>query len=266
MIAGRQRRRARPRVAARRRRRGGDRHRATATGACSPSATRPPTCWPRRCSTCSPGPRSPSGRRSRTASTTTSSSPGRRRRPRSSPTTSSASRPGCARSSPSRSRSSATRSRPTRPARSFADHPFKLEIIDGAGRRPDVGHRAGPGAHLREPASSRRTSRRSTGYPASSTSAAGPTSPTPDRPRALQADAGRRRLLAGRREEPDAAAHLRHGVGVEEGPRAATCTASRRPPSATTASSAPSSTCSRSPTRSARASRCSTPRAASSAG
>ena len=41
-----------------------------------------------------------------------------------------------------------------------------------------------------------------------------------------------------------------------------TCTGSRRPSSATTASSAPSSTCSRSPRRSVRASRCSTRRAA----
>ena len=85
-------------------------------------------------------------------------------------------------------------------------------------------------------------------------------------PRSLQADAGRRRLLARRREEPDAPAHLRHRVGVEEGARRSTCTASRRPRSATTASSAPSSTCSRSPRRSAPAWRCSTPRAASSAG
>ena len=33
-------------------------------------------------------------------------------------------------------------------------------------------------------------------------------------PRPLQAAEGRRRLLAGQREGPDAAAHLRHGVGV----------------------------------------------------
>ena len=70
----------------------------------------------------------------------------------------------------------------------------------------------------------------------------------------------------GDEKQPDAAAHLRHGVGVQEGPRRRTCTGSRRPRSATTASSAPSSTCSRSPRSSAPASRCSTPRAASSAG
>ena len=49
-------------------------------------ATRRRTCWPRRCSTCSPAPSSPSARRSRTASTTTSSCPTARtftrRRPR----------------------------------------------------------------------------------------------------------------------------------------------------------------------------------------
>ena len=51
----RQRRRARPRLAARRRRRGRDRHDRRATAASTRSATRRPTCWPRRCSTCSPG-------------------------------------------------------------------------------------------------------------------------------------------------------------------------------------------------------------------
>ena len=47
-----------------------------------------------------------------------------------------------------------------------------------------------------------------------------------------------RRLLAGQREGPDAAAHLRHGLGVQEGRSPSTCTGSRRPRSATTASSA----------------------------
>ena len=45
-------------VAARRRRRGRDRHRRRPTAACSRSATRRPTCWPRPCSTCSPAPSS----------------------------------------------------------------------------------------------------------------------------------------------------------------------------------------------------------------
>ena len=66
----------------------------------------------------------------------------------------------------------------------------------------------GPGPHLREPAAVHRPVPR----PARARH-------RPARP--LQAHAGRRRLLAGRREEPDAPAHLRHGVGVEEGPRRA---------------------------------------------
>ena len=43
--------------------------------ACASCATRPRTCWPRRCRTSSPTPSSASARRSRTASTTTSTSP-----------------------------------------------------------------------------------------------------------------------------------------------------------------------------------------------
>ena len=42
----------------------------------------------------------------------------------------------------------------------------------------------------------------------------GPHVPVDGPPRSLQAAEGRRRLLAGQREGPDAAAHLRHGVGV----------------------------------------------------
>ena len=70
----------------------------------------------------------------------------------------------------------------------------------------------------------------------------------------VQADAQRRRLLAGQREEPAAAAHLRHRVGVARRPEGAPARCSRRPRSATTASSASSSTCSASPTSSAPAS------------
>ena len=69
----------------------------------------------------------------------------------------------------------------------------------------------------------------------------------------------------GEREEPAAAAHLRHGVGEPGGARTRTCTGSPRPSGATTAGSAPSWTCSPSRTRSAPGSRSSTPRAASSA-
>ena len=54
----------------------------------------------------------------------------------------------------------------------------------------------------------------------------------------------RRRLLARRFEERDAAADLRHGVGEEGGPGRLSASCSRRPRSATTAGSAASSTCS----------------------
>ena len=65
---------ARPRPRARRRRRGRGGARSTAPTAATSCGTRPPTCWPRRCRTCSPTPSSASARRSRTASTTTSTS------------------------------------------------------------------------------------------------------------------------------------------------------------------------------------------------
>ena len=68
----------------------------------------------------------------------------------------------------------------------------------------------------------------------------------------------------GQREEPDAPAHLRHGVGHEVGPRRTTCSCWSRPKPATTAASVPSSTCSRSPRRSAAVSRSSIRRAGSS--
>ncbi len=54
----------------------------------------------------------------------------------------------------------------------------------------------------------------------------------------LQADEGGRRLLARRPPQRDAAAHLRHGLGDARKSRTPTCTCSRRPRSATTASSA----------------------------
>ena len=119
------------------------------------------------------------------------------------------------------------------------------------GRRPHVGHRRPASC---APTRTRRKLHRPLPRPARARH--GPARP-------LQADARRRRLLAGRREERHAPAHLRHGVGLQEGRSTPTCTGWRRPRSATTASSASSSTCSRSPRRSARASPCSTPRAAS---
>ncbi len=71
---------------------------------------------------------------------------------------------------------------------------------------------------------------------------------------ALQAAPHGGGLLARRRTPADAAAHLRHRLVQEGGPRRATCTASRRPSGATTGCSASSSTCSCS-TRSAPARR-----------
>ena len=80
--------------------------------------------------------------------------------------------------------------------------------------------------------------------------------------RRVQAHQGRGRVLARRREAPDAAAHLRHRVGVEGRARGAPAPArggrEARPPQARRSSS----TSSRSPRRSVPASRSSTRRAA----
>ena len=65
----------------------------------------------------------------------------------------------------------------------------------------------------------------------------------------VQADEARRRVLARRLEERDAAADLRHRVGEEGRPGRVPAPASRKPRSATTASSAASSTSSTSRTR-----------------
>ena len=63
-------------------------------------------------------------------------------------------------------------------------------------------------------------------------------------PQGLQAHEAGRRLLARRRQERAAAAHLRHGLGRQEAARRLHPAASRRPRSATTASSARNWTCS----------------------
>ena len=116
----------------------------------------------------------------------------------------------CGRSSPRTSRSSATSTSIDEGLELFADQPFKREIIEAVGRRGGRGRRrpaavAHGGLDLPQLAD------------ASSTCAAGPHVPV-DRPaRPLRADAGGRRLLAGRREAPAAAADLRHGLGVREG-------------------------------------------------
>ena len=88
----------------------------------------------------------------------------------------------------------------------------------------------------------------------------GPHVPSTEAARRVQAHEGRGRVLARQREGPDAAAHLRHRVGVEGGARRAPApprgSRAPRPPQARSSSS----TCSRSPRRSAPASRCSTRR------
>ena len=103
---------------------------------------------------------------------------------------------------------------------------------------PDVGdvvHGVGP--HLREPAARAQGRASLRGLPGLHRPV-----PWPARrrhqppPRPLQAHAGRRRVLARRREEPAAPTHLRHGVGLQEGPRRAPRTArggrQARPPQA----------------------------------
>ena len=239
-----------------------DRHGGQRPRASSRSATPRPTCWPRPCSTCSRGPRSPSARRSRTASTTTSSCPD-----------------GGARSSEddlerhrgphardhrrAASRSSATSSRADEALRAVRRPPYKLEIIER--RRPTTRcrprRRRGPHLRDRRPVSVYRN-----GDPSFIDLCRGPHVPDTEPPRPLQADAGRRRLLARRREEPDAAAHLRHGVGDARPPRRAPPPArggrEARPPQARRRARPASA----SPTSSAPASPCGTRRAASSAG
>ena len=221
-------------------------------------ATRRPTSWPRPSRSCSPAPSSRSARPSRTASTTTSSCPAGAR---SATTTWRRSRPGCARSSPPTSRSCAPRCRADEALEVFADQPYKVEIIErvqaGAATAPttlDAGEVAAGGTI---------SVYRNT--PEFVDLCQGPHVPVDRPPRSLQAAEGRRRLLAGQREGPDAAAHLRHGVGVRRRPARRTSSSSPRPRSATTAGWPPSSTCSASRASSAAASPCGTPRAPSSA-
>ena len=94
----------------------------------------------------------------------------------------------------------------------FADQPFKREIIEAVGAGPRRGGRGGRGR--------RAAAAVSTYWNSPDLHRPVPRAPRAlDQPaRALQADAGGRRLLAGRREAPAAAAHLRHGLGVGEGP------------------------------------------------
>ena len=155
-----------------------------------------------------------------------------------------------------------------RPRPSSPTTRYKLEIIDDASDGPDVGHRVGPRAHLREPAADAQgRARPSPATPASSTCAAAPTCPTTD------GFLGHFKLMRiagaywkGDEREPPAPAHLRHGVGHEAGargaPRAARGGRQARPPQARRRAR---------PVQLPRRDRlaawpCSTPRAASSAG
>ena len=92
----------------------------------------------------------------------------------------------------------------------FADQPYKRrDHRAGAGRRRRCRRRA-----RRRRGRRRRHDQRVPQHRRVRRPVPGPHVPV-DRPaRPLQADEGRRRLLAGQREGPDAAAHLRHGVGV----------------------------------------------------
>ena len=126
-------------------------------------------------------------------------------------TTSPRSRRRCARSSRPASASPAGRRPTTTPAPSWRDEPFKLELIGLKSAAPTRPTRPTRGRrrradHVRQP---RREVRR-----------AGLEGPVPrpapaDHPAhpGVQADAQRGRLLARRREEPAAAAHLRHRLG-----------------------------------------------------
>ena len=225
-------RRRRPRSTsstAARRRRGGRRHRRQRRPGARCCATRPRTCWPRRCSGCGPAPTTPSARRSRTASTTTSSCPAGRT---SATTTSSASTRRCAQiiaedqpfvREEHSHRRGARRSSPTSPSSARSSRRSR--------RRRRARHEApADSAPDARPAISTYRERRRLRRPV----------PRPARavdrpPRPLQADPGGRRVLARRREAPPAPAHLRHRLGVRRRRWPSTCTASRRPSGATTA-------------------------------
>ena len=77
----------------------------------------------------------------------------------------------------------------------------------------------------------------------SSTCVVGPHVPSTGKLGHFKLHEGGRRLLARQREGPDAAAHLRHGLGVASRRSPTTSTAWRRRRSATTASWPPNSTC-----------------------
>ena len=147
------------------------------------------------------------------------------------------------------SRSSATRSPRTR-REAVRRHKYKLEIITGKAEDPTSGTDAGLVRIYDNPPQLRRP------VPRAARAAHRPA-------RSLQAHAGRRRVLARRRAQPDAAAHLRHRVGVREGAERAPAPARGGREARSPHASASSSTCSASRPRSAAASPSSTRRAAS---
>ena len=240
----RRRRAARPLVRAGRRRARSSRSLRTPTTGCTCCATPPPTCWRRRSATSTRARSTRSARRSPTASTTTSTSPSRSTRP-----TSRRSTGACAQIVKREPAVRARRGAARRGARAAATTSrSRCEIIEGIGSDADETRgevAAGETVSL--------YSQRRLGRPVH-----GPARAAHGHARRVQAHERGRRLLARRREEPAAHAHLRHRVGDRRTISTPTCTGSRRPSAATTASSAPSSTCSRSPRRSARGSRSST--------
>ena len=140
---------------------------------------------------CVPTRRSASVRRSTTASTTTSRSPSRSR-PRTSRQFEEEMREGRRGEVPVRARGGRSRARRSK---RFADDPLKLERLDELGADEVIStYTDGPFIDL----------------------CRGPHVPDTSYAQALQAAAHRRRVLARRREAPDAAAHLRHRV-LQEG-------------------------------------------------
>ena len=120
--------------------------------------------------------------------------------------------------------------RDARASRTFADQPYKLEIIERVD--PDDAGEVGDGhGHLACTATRSRRRRREF-----VDLCRGPHVPSTEAARRVQAHEGRRRVLARRREAPDAPAHLRHRVGVEGRARGAPAPArggrEARPPQA----------------------------------
>ena len=168
-----------------------------------------------------------------TASTTTSTS-----RPRSCPRTSRRSRPGCARSSRRASGSRAGSITDDDARDELADEPYKLELIGlKGGPAPTTPPRA-PSVEVGAGELTIYDNLDRDGEVAWKDLCRGPHLPTTKRIPAFKLMRSRGGVLARRREEQAAAAHLRHRLGDQGGARGAPAPASRRPSAATTASSA----------------------------